>query len=728
MAAPQAKFEFVATGDAAVNAQIQGVVDKLVKMKQSATEAGKAGSEGMLSAKEDVRALGEALDTKIPRPLASVISQFQNLQGILKGAGVAGAIGLAAETAVHLYERGRDIYDKWLNVNTAVNEYNKLLGEAVTKSAGMASSIAESANNLKFVNDQAKQFDDKQFALSLHNQKTNITQDPLDYFFSKSDEKDAAEGLAKSKLDSFNARKADIEQQFKMTEQLIAQQKELNDARLVGLAKILADEKSDNDLADAHLQKLQALNALSNEMRREFNAAGHPGAPGMVALIPDDSGQLEHSIALYHNQAMAVADLAKSAREAQTTIKGLNDLLSGAGRKATTELQDDPYQKQLHEVDDTWNKIIDDTERGTAEKFKILQQDGIDTTAYVQRLNATVLQLLQARTKAENDLLKKQQQELMSGGLKEGAIPSFLFVSDKEKQQANDAKTLIEQITKALQDERAEEDLIKDHAATSGETQIALEQELYNQRQKTANQVADLVDRLKKLGVAMHDGFGDPNVTAEANKLAAKIDDLRIKTQSWEKELRKTIMDDFQNGFVGIISQTESVSQAFQKMGQDILAELAKVVYQLYIVKLLQAGMSVLGGIFGGGGGPGASAGAGVGSTGSGLGSITSGIGSIFGGGRASGGPVLPGMSYMVGEHGPEPLIMGRAGGFILPNSSRATPLGMGGQSGVQVNIHNYGPPMDQQQTSHFDGQQYVVDVVIKDILSDGLIGQMMRK
>jgi hypothetical protein len=717
MSAPQAKFEFVATGDAAVNAQIQGVVDKLVKMKQSATEAGKSSSEGMLSAKEDVRALGEALDTRIPRPLASVIAQFQNLQGILKGAGVAGAIGLAAETAVHLYERGKEIYDKWLNVNTAVAEYNKLLGDAVTKSAGMASSIEESVNNLKFANDQAKQFADKQFALSLHNEKTSITQDPLDFFFSRSDEKDAAEGLGKSKLDSFNARKADIEQQFKMGEELIGQQRQLNDARLEGLAKILADEKSDNDLADAHLQKLQALNALNNEMRREFNAAGHPGAPGMVALIPDDAGQLEHSVELYHNQAMAVAEIAKNAHEAQTTVKALNDLLSGAGRKANTELQDDPYQKQLHEVDDMWNKIIDDTERGAAEKFKILKQDGIDTTEFVKKLNVTVLQLLQARTKAETDLLKKQQQELLSGDLKEGTIPSLLFVTTTDKQQANDAKTLIEAITKALQDERAEEDLLKDRAATSGETQIALERDLYAQRQKTADQVAGLVENLKKLGVAMHAGFGDPAVTAEANKLAAKIDDLRIKTQSWEKELKKTIMDDFQNGFVGIVSGTETVSQAFQKMGQDILAVLAKVVFQLYIVKLLQAAIGGISGIGGGGSGSG---------TVTGPDPFTA---SFFGGGRASGGPVLPGMSYMVGEHGPEPLIMGRSGGFVLPNSSRVSPLGMGGSPGAKVIIHNYGQPMDQQQSAtQFDGEDYVVHVVVKNIQNNGAIGQLVRK
>jgi len=35
---------------------------------------------------------------------------------------------------------------------------------------------------------------------------------------------------------------------------------------------------------------------------------------------------------------------------------------------------------------------------------------------------------------------------------------------------------------------------------------------------------------------------------------------------------------------------------------------------------------------------------------------------------------------------------------------------------------------MEQQQTSHFDGQQYVVDVVVKDIQTNGAIGQLMRR
>lgn len=48
---------------------------------------------------------------------------------------------------------------------------------------------------------------------------------------------------------------------------------------------------------------------------------------------------------------------------------------------------------------------------------------------------------------------------------------------------------------------------------------------------------------------------------------------------------------------------------------------------------------------------------------------------------RASGGPVAAGGAYLVGEEGPELLVMGRGGGNIVPNGS------MGGMGGVPVEI-----------------------------------------
>jgi len=50
---------------------------------------------------------------------------------------------------------------------------------------------------------------------------------------------------------------------------------------------------------------------------------------------------------------------------------------------------------------------------------------------------------------------------------------------------------------------------------------------------------------------------------------------------------------------------------------------------------------------------------------------IASGIGSVFGGGRAAGGPVSSGMTYLVGENGPE-LFSPSSSGRIIPNGAMA--------------------------------------------------------
>jgi len=55
-------------------------------------------------------------------------------------------------------------------------------------------------------------------------------------------------------------------------------------------------------------------------------------------------------------------------------------------------------------------------------------------------------------------------------------------------------------------------------------------------------------------------------------------------------------------------------------------------------------------------------------------------VGSIFGGGKASGGPVSKGTTYLVGENGPE-LFTPTGSGTIIPNG------GSGGGGGITINV-----------------------------------------
>ena len=60
---------------------------------------------------------------------------------------------------------------------------------------------------------------------------------------------------------------------------------------------------------------------------------------------------------------------------------------------------------------------------------------------------------------------------------------------------------------------------------------------------------------------------------------------------------------------------------------------------------------------------------------------------------RAMGGDVAPGRSYLVGEHGPEVLRMGRRGGSIIPNHN----MGGGGGGNVYLDGQLVGRVVDER-------------------------------
>ena len=82
--------------------------------------------------------------------------------------------------------------------------------------------------------------------------------------------------------------------------------------------------------------------------------------------------------------------------------------------------------------------------------------------------------------------------------------------------------------------------------------------------------------------------------------------------------------------------------------------------------------------------------------------------------GRAAGGPVNPGQTYVVGEEGPELLHMGSSSGFIDPNG------GSGGGSMV-VNIINNGNADVTTEETQLSGGGLQLDVMIDDATAAGI-------
>lgn len=108
------------------------------------------------------------------------------------------------------------------------------------------------------------------------------------------------------------------------------------------------------------------------------------------------------------------------------------------------------------------------------------------------------------------------------------------------------------------------------------------------------------------------------------------------------------------DGIADAITGAKSLGDVFKNVANQIIADLVRIAVQQAIVGPLL-------GVGGGG--------------------IFSAIGSFFGGGRASGGPVGAGQTYLVGERGPELLHMGANAGVVVPNHA----LRQGGQGGGTV-------------------------------------------
>lgn len=150
----------------------------------------------------------------------------------------------------------------------------------------------------------------------------------------------------------------------------------------------------------------------------------------------------------------------------------------------------------------------------------------------------------------------------------------------------------------------------------------------------------------------------------EINGVIARIqkyeDEKRVleEIQAQQQAIADTIESEMTSAFMGIIDGTKTAKEAFADMARAVISELMRVLVVQQMVGSWDAKSK----------------------TGSGL------VGAIMGAfsGRASGGSVMAGQAYRVGEHGPEPFVPAQ-NGRILSVAQAKSALG-GGQGGPVVN------------------------------------------
>jgi hypothetical protein len=172
----------------------------------------------------------------------------------------------------------------------------------------------------------------------------------------------------------------------------------------------------------------------------------------------------------------------------------------------------------------------------------------------------------------------------------------------------------------------------------------------------------------QKVRQALGDDFRktSPEVIAGLVQQATEIERL-IELEEQRKSIMDTVKSSLEDGFMSMVDGTKSVKDAFKSMAAEIIKEL----YRVYVVQQIVG--AVTGG-FGGGGKSFFSAP----STGS--------FGLPFGGANASGGSMIPGKSYLVGENGPE-LVIPRHSGTVVNANQTANAAGGNGTTVVNNNI-----------------------------------------
>jgi methyl-accepting chemotaxis protein len=152
-------------------------------------------------------------------------------------------------------------------------------------------------------------------------------------------------------------------------------------------------------------------------------------------------------------------------------------------------------------------------------------------------------------------------------------------------------------------------------------------------------------------------GGVDSSEGGEGGTVPSALEELRERIQS----VADTMRDSMSSAFMSIVDGTKSAKEAFREMAATIIRQLFDILVVQRIVGQFDA------------------------STGTGSGIVGAIMGGIFGG-RASGGSMVAGQPYLVGERGPEIVVPGRSATVMNHNLSRGM-SGGGSTQNVQVEV-----------------------------------------
>ncbi|WP_211440920.1 phage tail length tape measure family protein [Collimonas humicola] len=470
---------------------------------------------------------------------------------------------------------------------------------------------------------------------------------------------------------------------------------------------------------DRNVAKQRAL----NDVKKQFQALAlaNDGNPLMTGVSVDGKGNVSggayDTITAGIEKEYAPKEK-KAPKERDTEPARVKGLMDAQAQQLALEKEGIAERTRLLDLEHQHNLVSD------ADYYA--QKRSLDDA----QSNATI-NSLKAQITAEQSLTVK---DAAGQSVKDNRLASLRAQLELQEQINKDRKEYLDREQAILAPEREFADLQKQASELKkreGE-QVALVQAQVKSYQLTsidgqkvinglsqdyATQLSDILAKMKALSTANPQLKNASSVEAglqgEINKSAQSTGapkdpwfEARESLQKYVDDSKKggdTIGGALNGAFKGaedaFASFTTTGKLNFSSLAQSILADIERILLRKAIAGMVD--MAV--GAFGGSGSSYGAVDGAQAAVGSGFSMSPS-----FGGGRAGGGDVQPGMQYQVGENGPEILRMGSGGGTIIPNSqiaSSATSNGAGVQIIMNVDVQSGTSDVSSKGT---DSQQAV--------------------
>jgi len=472
-----------------------------------------------------------------------------------------------------------------------------------------------------------------------------------------------------------------------------------NIAPKVGLtASAFADLSSENKLG-AYISALEEANVTQSEMTFYMEALASDST-ALVAAFENNSAAIKDmdqraselggvldkettakareakvelglmSKVISANLSKALLDIAPLAIGAADAIARIASALNSLGYSATSSMNADQVRALAAEYKDVGKELSAVTQAQAAYNANVAKfgQDSDKAVAWAKKL-ATAEGNLAAAVKKRQDRQAGQQ------GLNDG-VRIIRAETDALKEQSRlrgMGAEAVERLRIANQRSAYESSLFSDLEKASAISSAYLTDEQRNQitalgdaYEKAALSASLILNPVKSAGAATK------IVKEEAISAKDAYEDMlekmleaspALKALGFDVEGLGSVMSSVENSmesaFMSMIDGTSSASDAFKSMASSIIKEL----YRVLVVKKITGFITgAIGGLAGGGA-------------------------SVGGGGKASGGPVKAGQSYMTGEHGRE-LFVPQVNGRVL-SAAQTNNAAAGGGGGVTVIQNN---------------------------------------